>query len=145
MGTNVLKFSEPYTKECKSCGQVKPRSAFSKATARPDGLQTQCKDCQRISKKSWDANNPDKRKDNYLRRTYDITLDEYNELFAEQHGCCAICDKHQSEVAKSLHVDHCHDTGEVRGLLCFDCNIGIGKLGDNLEGLEKAVNYLRNK
>jgi hypothetical protein len=42
----------------------------------------------------------------------------------------------------TFHVDHCHETGKIRGLLCHSCNTGIGKLGDNLEGLQKAVSYL---
>ena len=76
-------------------------------------------------------------------KEYGITLDEYNEMFAEQNGCCAVCEKHQIEFKDSLSVDHCHETGDVRGLLCFKCNTGIGKLGDNIEGLERALKYLK--
>lgn len=59
-------------------------------------------------------------------------------MVSEQESKCAICEKH----VEKLHVDHCHDTGKVRGLLCTTCNHGLGKLGDNLDGLFKAVRYL---
>lgn len=63
-------------------------------------------------------------------------------MFAEQNGCCAICGDHQSNQARSMAVDHCHETGRVRGLLCMKCNTGIGKLGDSPELLRKAIAYL---
>ena len=77
----------------------------------------------------------------YLNR-YNISIDTYNKMQEEQLGKCAICEK---ESTKALSVDHCHETGEVRGLLCQPCNSGIGLLGDNLESLLKAVKYLRGK
>ena len=62
--------------------------------------------------------------------------------FIPKEGKCGICDKHQVELSKRLAVDHDHETMEVRGLLCIDCNTSIGKLGDNIEGLEQALRYL---
>lgn len=74
-----------------------------------------------------------------LKRLYGITLDEYNKMLAHQGGCCAIC----METASSrLHVDHCHSTGKVRGLLCSKCNTGLGAYRDNTELLKAAVDYL---
>ena len=89
------------------------------------------------------AEQAEKNRDRQYRERYGITLSEYNEMFAEQDGKCACCGEHQLEDKRRLAVDHCHDSGDVRGLLCFDCNIGIGKLGDNIEGIERALNYLR--
>ena len=83
-----------------------------------------------------------RRRRRYMK-DYGITLEEYNERFAEQGGKCAICDLHQSELKNALAVDHDHETMVIRGLLCISCNSGIGKLGDNIEGLERALNYLR--
>jgi Recombination endonuclease VII len=62
-------------------------------------------------------------------------------LRAEQQQLCAICKKHESETG-TLCLDHCHDTGEIRGLLCRKCNAGIGLLGDNLETVRAATAYL---
>ena len=81
-----------------------------------------------------------------IKSRYGITIDEYNSLLAKQENRCACCDKHISELPKRLAVDHEH--GEwgpesVRGLLCSQCNTGIGSLGDNIEGLERALTYLK--
>jgi uncharacterized protein YlaI len=62
----------------------------------------------------------------------------------KQKGCCAICGKHQTILNKTLNVDHCHKTGKIRGLLCTNCNHGLGKFYDNAEVLKVAINYLNN-
>jgi hypothetical protein len=65
-------------------------------------------------------------------------------MLAAQNGRCAICPREISpEIARSLHVDHCHKTGRVRGLLCRKCNLGLGNYDDTPEHLEKAAAYLR--
>lgn len=61
-----------------------------------------------------------------LKFNYNLSLEDYNSLFKKQHGCCLICGKHQTELQKNLHVDHDHLSGEVRGLLCPRCNMGLG-------------------
>jgi len=85
----------------------------------------------------------DQRRERDLLKKYGITLTKYNELLKAQKGRCASCgaDRSDQRVA-TLHVDHCHSTGKVRGLLCTNCNQGIGKLGDNVSGLLDAVHYL---
>lgn len=79
----------------------------------------------------------------YLLHLYGITLDDYNTLFINQNGCCAICNKHQSELDETLNVDHCHKTSKVRGLLCGACNRGIGKLKEDINILNNAIKYLQ--
>lgn len=64
----------------------------------------------------------EKAKDNYLRREYGISLEEYYIKLKEQNNSCAMCKKHESKFKRSLHVDHNHKSGLVRGLLCFYCN-----------------------
>ena len=86
--------------------------------------------------------NKDKIKGNNLKRRYGIGLHEYNLMLTEQKGKCACCGIHQNELTQKFAVDHDHDTGLIRGLLCSLCNTGIGKLGDNIEGLMRALNYL---
>lgn len=79
----------------------------------------------------------------YLRRTYGITLDEYNEMFVEQNGCCASCGKHESEQKKTLAVDHDHETLEVRGLLCDACNISLGLLQEDEDNILSLLAYIK--
>ena len=71
-----------------------------------------------------------------------MTLEEHQKLFEKQQGRCAICNKHQSELNKEISIDHSHKTGKVRGLLCNNCNSGIGYFNDNKELLIKAISYL---
>jgi hypothetical protein len=72
-----------------------------------------------------------------LKRNYGLSLEGYSELAAQQKFCCKICGK-----KTKLHVDHCHTTGKIRGLLCHNCNLGIGNLQDNPLLLQKAIEYL---
>lgn len=85
----------------------------------------------------------DSGRDGWLRRNYNITLKEYNELFNKQEGRCGLCGIHQSEQNRVMAVDHCHKTGIVRGLLCFECNVGLGKFKDDSSLLTKAVEYIK--
>jgi hypothetical protein len=77
----------------------------------------------------------------HLRRTFGITPEQYDRMLVAQGGGCAICRKPpRDDIA--LHVDHDHETGAIRKLLCFDCNAGLGKLGDDVELLRAAITYL---
>jgi hypothetical protein len=80
----------------------------------------------------------------HLKTNYNIGLDDYNDLFNAQEGCCIICDVHQSNLKKPLFVDHDHVTGKVRGLLCSACNSLLGYAHDNISILESAIKYLKN-
>lgn len=77
-----------------------------------------------------------------LERNYGITLAEYNEMLDDQGGGCFICGRTAAEEGKRLGVDHDHDTGEVRGLLCQNCNTAIGFLQDDPALLRSAADYL---
>ena len=59
-------------------------------------------------------------------RKYGITQEDFNTLFIKQKGCCAICGKHETDNKQRLAIDHCHNTGKIRGLLCIKCNIDLG-------------------
>ncbi len=82
----------------------------------------------------------------YLKKTYGITLEQYNETHQAQGGVCAICGKRETAKnqygIKQLSVDHNHKTGEVRGLLCLKCNFAIGYVDDNPATLIEAARYL---
>ena len=83
---------------------------------------------------------------NRLKKTYGITLAEYEQMWIQQGGTCAVCGQFETTLRCGrpvlLAVDHCHETGEVRGLLCNNCNRAIGMLGDNPAVLASAVEYL---
>ena len=81
-------------------------------------------------------------RDLYYRRTYGITVDEVDAMLEAQGGGCAICGVRPERLG-SLHLDHDHATGHLRGILCVDCNHGLGKLRDDPELLAAAIEYLR--
>lgn len=84
---------------------------------------------------------PEQRREQLLRTKYKLTPAEYDELLRRQDGVCAIC--YRGNNGKRFHVDHCHDQGHVRGLLCSPCNTGIGHFQDNTSRLERAIEYIR--
>ena len=96
-----------------------------------------------INKKSkeYAMKYPEKAQNLHLKRYYKITIDEYNVLLEKQERVCAICGG-VNKNGRKLYVDHNHDTGVVRGLLCDDCNVGIGRLRDNKDLAYKAYLYL---
>lgn len=77
----------------------------------------------------------------HLKRKYGLRIEEYDRMLAAQGGGCAICGNPGRDDI-SLHVDHDHETGVVRGLLCFTCNNALGDLGDSYERMHRAANYL---
>ena len=79
-----------------------------------------------------------------LKIKYGITLEEYTSLYELQKGCCAVCLMHQSKRNRTLHVDHDHVAGKIRGLLCDNCNLALGLLKDSEDTLLRLVGYLRN-
>jgi len=145
-------------KFCKYCSTSKPRGEFYFHSCTKDKLANICKKCH-ISKaverqkknpeatnlrgRLWKKNNPEKYKNQHLRKRYGISLEVYKEILARQGGGCGICGNPQSKQGHYLGVDHCHITNKVRGLLCYSCNIGLGNFHDDIEKMEKAIAYLR--
>ena len=89
------------------------------------------------------------KKNSVIKSVYGITLDEYNKMFNKQNGVCAICGQPETRKNKytgicKLHIDHCHKTNKVRGLLCHSCNSAIGIMDDDIGILMKAINYLKS-
>jgi hypothetical protein len=85
-------------------------------------------------------------KNSDLKKSYGITIDEYDDIYDKQNGKCSICGKEEKAVIRgiplTLAVDHSHKTGKVRGLLCHKCNRAIGGLQDSVVLLRKAADYL---
>ena len=132
------------TKRCAKCKGDKPLSDFNKCNKRKDGLRSYCKVCYSLRNIQYRNNHPKRYKDRRLKQNYGISLYDYNLLFLKQEGKCAICSTHQKDLKSNLGVDHNHKTNKVRGLLCFNCNMGIGYLKDNIKTLSKAISYLKS-
>lgn len=128
---NSLEWSRNYH----SKPEVKERRKLR--NERPD-----VKEKHKQASKLWTEKNKDRVENTRLLRKFNITLKDYNKMFEGQQGCCAICKKHQLEFKTKLHVDHCHITGKVRGLLCYNCNRALGLFQDDLTVLKESVNYL---
>ena len=135
-------------KDCRRCKEVKDYSEFYKGHKKSkDGYTYWCKVCTRECNDNWKKDNPEKDKqgqrNSRYKRRYGITIEDYDVLLEEQQGGCAICERKTSGHSNyHFHVDHCHETGKVRGLLCTNCNRALGTFGDTVEGLMRAVKYL---
>jgi hypothetical protein len=91
------------------------------------------------------SSHPDARRDYNLRKNYGISSADYDRMLEGQDGRCAICRSDQpGGRTKYFHVDHCHSTNKVRGLLCMPCNIMLGQADDNIDTLNNAINYLNS-
>lgn len=96
-----------------------------------------------------DLYSPEYYKTIWLKKKYDITIEQYNEMLEAQGGVCLICGKpettrhRKSGLVNDLSVDHCHITGKVRGLLCNACNKGMGAFGDNPDLMQRAIEHIK--
>lgn len=116
-----------HKKACTFCGEIKPATLqfFHKARK---GLHNRCKSCRNTAK-------------------YGITVAEYDELLSLQNGRCAVCGvlpRDGDKLGRPLSIDHDHETGKIRGLLCMSCNIAIGNIKENVDSLKRAVRYLED-
>lgn len=96
--------------------------------------------------RKWDEDHKERRTEVWRRSNlkirFGITLEDYNKMFEDQNGCCAICGIHNSKLKRNLHVDHSHETGKIRGLICHKCNSALGSFNDDTTVVKKAVEYL---
>ncbi|MFI0965721.1 endonuclease VII domain-containing protein [Streptomyces sp. NPDC021080] len=113
-------------KRCLKCGEVKPWSEWHRNATASDGLSNRCKACRAIEGRAG-----------HLKRSYGLTEAQRDEMAASQMGLCVICLK-----APAVHVDHCHETGSVRGVLCFSCNAALGQFKDRPDAVRRAADYL---
>ncbi len=153
-------------KVCRKCHEAKELSEFSRCKSMKDGFHNICKVCD--AKRKKEAYIPHPREvnsyktilengkrvliDKEAKRQYDksyrlmkkfgITPEDYDKMFEMQDGKCAICHKNSG---RTLHVDHNHKTGKVRGLLCFQCNLVLGYSYDDTEILRNATLYLQKE
>ncbi|MGY1739696.1 endonuclease VII domain-containing protein [Blastococcus sp. SYSU D01050] len=123
-------------KWCPDCGVVKPWDQFPRTTTTATGRATYCLPCHNARGKA----SKDKvggSRTYHLSRRYGISAEEFDVMLAVQGGLCAICRNAPAE-----HVDHCHETGRVRQLCCFNCNGGLGQFRDDPHVLRAAAAYV---
>ena len=99
----------------------------------------------REESKAYNKANPHIARESSWRRAgiKDMTVVRYNQMFEDQKGLCALCERPQEQFKRRFAIDHNHDTGKARGLLCDRCNTGLGKMNDSINQLEKAIKYLK--
>lgn len=137
---------------CKSCQKsyrkYKPREALTCKHCKVEWYSITNRGRDYCSQKCSDAEkyirDRENMKHNFLMTHYGISLIRYEEMWAEQEGRCYLCKIHESEAGGRgrLHVDHCHETGKVRKLLCHSCNTSIGFLERNKDNLEALLEYI---
>ena len=142
--------ADGYRSECKDCNLAQRGRRYREEPA------FRARDIARVTR--WRTENPEKYEElqrrtkasptykrslrnSHLKRKYGITVADYEAMLAAQGGGCTICGAAERD-GQSLHVDHCHDTGAVRGLLCFTCNAGLGLFDHDRERLARAASYL---
>lgn len=162
------KSPEQTSKTCSGCSVEKPSSDFYK---QPSGrLKHLCKPCWATHNREQRAKHHEKRKSYeasrgpgwersgrakykppeperwaaYIKRKYGIERDQFQQMLEEQEGVCAICRQEcNRSTTTRMCIDHDHSTGKVRGLLCFQCNVGLGKFKDDTALLRTAIEYLQ--
>lgn len=148
-------------KQCSRCKVEKELDKFNKRRDSRDGYEGHCKECRsskrvanpnfkessRKANKKFDMKRKGKRWGYHLSKTYGLSEDDYYKMLDEQGHKCAICNL---SVDKEEHygkfvVDHCHNTGKVRGLLCNKCNLMLGNARDDIRILDKGIKYLKER
>jgi hypothetical protein len=157
-------------KTCTACKLPFSLEQFNKDRKRKDGLQPRCKKCHsaavvtsqrnqresyRARQREWYEKNRERvteyHRGRHLLQTYGMTPTQYGQILESQGGVCAICRQPETKcdgrtgLVHNYHVDHDHISGQVRGLLCNDCNTGLGSFGDDPELLIEAASYLERE
>lgn len=159
-------------KKCTKCKQEFPVDNFCRDSQKSDGLSSHCKACRKKQRDkyykenkekciqscyNWQKNNPEKRaaiakrhreKNKYrwylycLKSRLGLSEEQVQSVIDKANNSCEICGKSEEQNGKRLSIDHCHSTKEVRGLLCDNCNTGLGMFKDNITSLQNAIKYL---
>jgi hypothetical protein len=129
---------------CTQCKIDKPESDYYIRKNRPNGKGrlSECKECMKSRVKNRYDNDPDLVNDMRAANTYGISLQEVRDMRERSGGICSICNQEGQHHHKRLVIDHDHNTGKVRGLICSKCNSMIGWCGENTETLQNLIEYL---
>ena len=149
-------------KKCYGCNKLKPKSEFAKNSGRKDGLQSQCRNCMKKRRQTKEyrqkhreyvrknrEENPEAQLIRNMRRSArriglkpETVIAHYFKRLDEQNSCCEICGRHVSSLNRRLDLDHNHNTLQLRGLLCTNCNQRIGLCWEDISILKKTIRYL---
>lgn len=133
-------------KSCRGCQAEKPLSDFPPNRNQKDGVQTRCRVCYKEDRRIYKAANlelvAEQARRSALKKLYGLTVEDYEGMLHAQDSSCAICGHGFSA---RPHVDHCHSSGVIRGLLCQNCNLAIGLLKDNPDRCRSAAKYLEKQ
>ncbi len=145
-------------KTCTKCQKPYPLEDFHNDKNAKDGKRSQCRHCVLAANRAWQAKDPERARaawrksflknyDTKKRRlkvieSYGLTEKQYETLRQIKPGCCHICEK---PFGARENIDHCHETGKVRGLLCFRCNTAIGSFDDNVKVMKRAIEYVEQQ
>jgi Autographiviridae endonuclease VII len=131
------------SKECIRCAETKPMSGFARSP-KTGYYQSECIACMNKARDARAEAEPQKYERSSLRtqvKRFGISLEHYEAMLKAQNGKCWICGEEEPHRAR-LAIDHCHEEGYVRGLLCMHCNQGLGSFKDDVARLERAITYL---
>lgn len=132
-------------KHCRTCDTVKPIAEFWKG-------QTACVPCSKHKQKTrWGSRTPAKRLEQHLKYKYGVSHAEFLDAWKAQNGVCAICENELPDLMtydnrrREYAIDHNHDTGAFRGILCLKCNSLLGMASDSVSVLKAAIEYLTER
>ena len=138
------------SKKCNGCGLVKANVSFGKDISKADGMRGNCRECKNKADQKWRGKNyvmfrtkntalmKKKGRQYELKYKYNLTLEQYHTMLDEREHKCDIC----QNVMSKPNVDHCHTTNKIRGILCTNCNTALGKFKDDVDMLQRAIDYL---
>lgn len=125
------------TRRCPRCGKTKPVDEFVRSRASRNGFHGYCKPCFNVATRRSREDLHGSNRNFFLKRRYNVSEEEVGRLITRQGGKCAICRE-----GEARHLDHDHTTGTVRGVLCFNCNRGLGYFEDGIRQLFNAIDYV---
>ena len=137
-----LQVATAESKPCGRCGVVKAFDDFFDNKRYKSGKASYCKECHRGYYKQ---RCPEKRRLEYVKAHYGLSPEEYYRLKTSANSTCQTCGTPEGDSKPTkLVVDHCHETGKVRGMICDRCNRALGLVGDNIQTLSNLITYLNN-
>lgn len=130
---------------CTRCKEEKLETEFYVRKGRPNGKGrlSECKECTKKRTSKRYKKDPDLINDKRAAKLYGLSLQEVVQMRKDANGICAVCNREGLHHHKRLVIDHDHETGAVRGLICSRCNSAIGFLGDNIDNVENLLLYLK--
>ncbi len=140
---------ETQQRTCRVCGKEQPLTEYYKTGRKndknPDERHYECKTCTKARLKDSPSQSPERKRELHLQRAYGITVEEYSARLKQQDNKCACCGTTEAggrHDTSFFVVDHCHDSGKVRGLLCHNCNTALGLLRDDVSTIANLISYL---